>query len=116
MSVYKRGDTYWFKFKWNGQTIRESTKQGNLRVAGQIEDARKTALAKGEVGLRDRPPAPTLEKFAELEFLPFVRQQKKEKPRTIQFYEDRVARLKTFPRLWNAKLDAILAEHITAYI
>ncbi len=68
MAIYKRGDTWWFKFKWNGELIRESTKQGNQRIAGQIEATRKTALAKGEVGIRDRKPTPTLGKFAEVEF------------------------------------------------
>jgi len=63
MGVYKRGDTYWYRFNWNGERIRESTKQGNKRVVEQIEAARKTSLAKGEVGLRDRTPVPTLNEF-----------------------------------------------------
>ena len=29
MSIYKRGGIYWYKFMWNGELIRESTKQGN---------------------------------------------------------------------------------------
>ena len=45
MGVYKRGDTWWFRFNWNGETIRESTKQTNKRVAEQIEAARRTGLA-----------------------------------------------------------------------
>src|SRR5262245_52670462 len=58
MAVYKRGNVWWFKFNWNGDRIYESTKQSNKRIAEQIEAARKTQLAKGEVGIRDRPPAP----------------------------------------------------------
>jgi hypothetical protein len=27
MSIYKRGGIYWCKFMWNGELIRESTKQ-----------------------------------------------------------------------------------------
>ena len=50
MGIYKRGDLYWYRFNWNGETMRESTKTSNKRVAAQIESARKTALAKGEVG------------------------------------------------------------------
>jgi integrase len=46
MSIYKRGGTYWYKFMWNGELIRESTKQGNDRKARQIEAAHKTRLAK----------------------------------------------------------------------
>jgi integrase len=114
--VYKRGKVYWYKFIFNGELIRGSTKQANQRVAEQIEAARKTQLAKGEVGIKDRPPCPTLGEFAEKHFIPFVEKDRKNKPRTIEFYKMRVSRLKTFPRLWGAKLDAIRAEDITAYI
>jgi hypothetical protein len=94
MAVYKRGDVWWFKFSWKGESIRESTKQGNKRVAEQIESARKTQLAKGEVGIRDRKPVPTLEQFMDLDFLPFVRTTKAAKPNTVRFYENSVANLK----------------------
>ncbi len=45
MSIYKRGDTYWFKFMWNGKLVRESTKQGNDKVARTMEASRRTVLA-----------------------------------------------------------------------
>jgi integrase len=116
MAIYKRGKVYWYKFTWNGEQIRASTKQGNQRVAEQIEAARKTQLAKGEVGIKDRKPCPTLGDFAENQFIPFVEKHSKDKPRTIEFYKMRATRLRTFPRLWNARLDAILPDDITAYI
>jgi integrase len=116
MAVYKRGKVYWYKFTFNGELIRASTRQGNQRVAEQIEAARKTQLAKGEVGIKDRKPCPTLGAFAENHFIPFVEKDRKAKPRTIEFYKMRVSRLKTFPRLWGAKLDVIRAADITAYI
>ena len=56
--IYKRGNVYWYKFMWNGQLVRESTKQGNDKVARQMEAAHRTSLAKGEVGIRERKPAP----------------------------------------------------------
>lgn len=59
MAVYKPGKVWWYKFVWNGELIRESTKQGNKRTAEQMEATHKASLAKGEVGirivLRDRP-------------------------------------------------------------
>ena len=58
MAVYKRGGVWWYKFNWNGRTIRASTKVTNKRTAEQIEAARKTELAKGEVGFRDGNPSP----------------------------------------------------------
>jgi hypothetical protein len=64
MALYKRGGVWWFEFVFNGERIRESTKQGNRRTAEQIESARRTQLAKGEVGIKDRKPVPTLKDFA----------------------------------------------------
>src|SRR5215813_5931402 len=57
MSIYKRGGRYWIHFVWNGEHIQESTKQGNPRVARQIEAAKRTQLAKGEVGIKEKPKA-----------------------------------------------------------
>jgi integrase len=107
MAVYKRGRVWWYKFTWNGEPIRESTKQTNKRVAEQMEAAHRTALAKGEVGIRERKPVPTLTKFADDKFLPFVRATKAEKPRTITFCETTVANLKLFPKLAGLPLDTI---------
>ena len=63
MSVYKRGRLYWYEFVWRVERIRQPTKQTNKRVAEQMEAAHKTALAKGEVGIRDRARIPTLRQF-----------------------------------------------------
>lgn len=52
-------------FTWNGEPIRKSTKQTNKRVAEQMEAAHKTSLAKREVGIVERTPAPTLKQFSE---------------------------------------------------
>src|ERR1035438_7302997 len=49
MAIYKRGKIWWYKFNWNGEPIRESTKQSNKRTAEQMEATHKTSLAKGEV-------------------------------------------------------------------
>jgi len=59
MSIFKRGRTYWFHFWFNGEHVQRSSRQGNPRVARQIEAAERTRLAKGEVGIRDRKPIPT---------------------------------------------------------
>src|ERR1700675_4441783 len=88
MAVYKQPKSkyWWYKFVWNGEPIRETTKQTNKRIAEQMEAAHRTALAKGEVGIRERKAVPTLAQFADENFLPFVRATKAEKPRTITFY------------------------------
>src|SRR5262249_2611949 len=48
-----RGNTYWYEFVFNKERFRASTRQGNPRIARQIESAHRTSLAKGEVGLRE---------------------------------------------------------------
>src|SRR5882672_10618813 len=75
MSVFKRGRIYWYHFVFNGQHIQESTKQGNDKVARQIEAAHRTSLAKGEVGIREKKSAPTLAVFLENQIVPWARQR-----------------------------------------
>ena len=60
MSIFKRGAVYWYHFLFSGEHIQKSTKQGNPRVARQIEAAYKTSLAKGEVGIVERKKIPSL--------------------------------------------------------
>lgn len=61
MSLFKRGSVWWYEFVFESKRYRESTKQGNKRVAEQIEAAKRTQLAKREVGIDERKPVPTLD-------------------------------------------------------
>ncbi len=88
MSIYKRGDVYWYKFMWQGKLVRESTKQGNDKVARQMEAAHRTSLAKGEVGIREKKPAPALTDFLKNDFVPFVKTKHATKPGTAEYYAD----------------------------
>jgi integrase len=47
MSLYKRGGIWWFKLKFCGQTIRESTKSNSRTVARAAEHARRRELEQG---------------------------------------------------------------------
>jgi len=87
MSIYKRGKFYWYRFVFDGKLIRESTKQGNDKVARQMEAAHRTALAKGEVGIREKKPAPTLKEFLQSEFLPYAKTAHAMKPGTLRYYQ-----------------------------
>src|SRR5258707_11825402 len=107
MAVYKRGEVWWYKFTWNGEAIRESTKQTNKRVAEQIEAAHKTSLAKGEVGIRDRKRAATIREFANTDFLPFFRATFAAKANTLSYYENGAARLLDYPPIAHESLDTI---------
>ncbi len=116
MAVYKRGDVWWFKFTWNGEAIRESTKQGNKRIAEQIESARKTGLAKGEVGIRDRAPVPTFKQFAERDYLPHVQTRFADKRSTLAYCRVQAKHLIDYPPLAGANLDAITPAIISSFI
>ena len=105
MAVYKRGKVWWYKFTWNGEKIRESTKHANKRIAEQIEAAHKTSLAKGEVNIRERVKVPTLREFS-TEFEKAIETQCAEKPRTVEFYVSRV-RLLLASELADRTLDEI---------
>jgi hypothetical protein len=114
--VYKRGRVWWYKFACNGNPVRESTKQTNKRVAEQIEAARKTALAKGEVGIRDRAPVPTLREFAERDFMPFTESRFQNKPKTLEYYTSGVKNVIAFIPLGNSTMDTIAAGKIAAFV
>jgi hypothetical protein len=51
MSVYKRGDTWWYKFKFAGQAIRESAKTNSKTVAKSAERSRRRELEEGFNGI-----------------------------------------------------------------
>jgi len=118
MAVYKQKGSkrWWYKFNWNGELIRESTKQTNKRVAEQMEAAHKASLAKGEVGIRERKVVPTLSEFADKDFLPFVESRFANKPKTLEYYKTGLKRLKAFSPLAKSKLDAIAPGAITDFI
>jgi hypothetical protein len=91
MAIYKRGRIYWFNLWWRGQHIHRSTRQGNPRVARQIEAAYRTDLAKDEVGIVERKPAPGF--FAAMRnFLAWSKEQHRSTPRRIVVTSSAAAR------------------------
>src|SRR5271169_5716576 len=116
MAVYKRGQVWWYRFTWNGGPIRESTKQTNKRVAEQIESAHKTSLAKGEVGIRDRIPSPTLTEFVERDFVPYTESRFQNKPRTLEYYKNGIKNILAFTPLASCPLDTIEQGLVSGFI
>jgi integrase len=119
VSIYKRkdGTTYWYKFMWQGRMVRESTKQGNDKVARQMEAAHRTSLAKGEVGIREKKQAPTLGDFAEKQFLPWAESTFAAKLKTWAYYRNGVRQLKAYKPLASSVLDdGRLGEKVSGYI
>jgi integrase len=110
--IYKRAKTYWYKFMWQGRLVRESTKQGNDRVARQMESAHRTALAKGEVGIREKRPAPTLSEFIEKRFEPWARAtfESSSFKTWRDFYKVGIHAIKEYKPLANTRLDEVTSE------
>ena len=58
MSVYRRGETWWYKFRFAGQMIRESSKSGSKTVAKDAERVRRRELEESwnQIKRRKLPP------------------------------------------------------------
>jgi integrase len=119
MATYKRGKkgTYWYRFMWHGRLIRESTKQGNDKVARQMESAHRTSLAKGEVGLRDKKPSPTLRQFIEDRFEPWAKATfEKASPKTwFDWYRVGLRAITRYRPIADSKLDQITSETVAEF-
>lgn len=112
MSLFKRGDVYWYEFVHNGRRYRKSTGVKNHRVAGDIERAFRTALAKGEVGITKRKPIPGF-RISMSEFLNWSKQEHAAHPRTHARYKvSSVALLQYFA---DAPLDKITPEEVERF-
>jgi integrase len=94
--------------------IRRSTKQGNKRIAEQLESAHKTRLLKGEVGIIEPGRTPTVKEFAP-RFLAHVETANADKPATVAFYRHRLADLLESELISNLPMDSITGEHISTF-
>ena len=112
MGIFKRGHVYWYHFWFNGEHIQRSTKQGNPRVARQIESAYRTALAKGEVGILERKPSPMLKDFV----CQFKEAIHTVKPATLEYYAEKLRRLLEYEPMETARLEHIDEALIQEYV
>jgi integrase len=112
MSIFKRGSVYWYHFLWDGRHVQRSTKQGNPRVARQIEAAYKTALAKGEVGITERKKAPGF-KAAMKAFLDWSEREHEAHPATHRRY--RVSSIALLGHFGDEAIDRITPEAVEAF-
>jgi hypothetical protein len=58
VSLYKRGDVWWYKFRFAGQMIRESSKSESKTVAKDAERVRRRELEESwnQIKRRKLPP------------------------------------------------------------
>jgi integrase len=115
--IYKRGHVYWYKFMWHGRLVRESTKQGNDKLARNMESAHRTSLAKGEVGIRDKKPVVSLVKFIEERFEPWAKATfEKSSPKTwLDWYRVGLRAIKGYKRLADSRLNEITGEMVAEF-
>ncbi len=105
---------YWYKFMWQGTLVRESTHQGNDKVARKMESAHRTKLALGEVGIREKTVAPTLAEFMKKDFLPYTDEAFKLKPATARYYQAGSKSLQN-SSLCSLRIDEISDQHARQY-
>ena len=112
MSLFKRGDVYWYEFVYGGRRYRKSANVKNQRVAGDIERAFRTALAKGEVGIIERKPIPGF-RASMSEFLKWSEEEHAAHPRThLRYKVSSVALLRFFS---DSQLDKITPEEVERF-
>jgi len=117
MSIYKRGKIYWYKFTFNGEAIRESTRQTNQHTARDMESAHRTSLAKGEVGIRDKKHVMTLAEFCDDRFEPWAKATfGKSSPKTwLDFYRVGLRAIRNYRSLASLRLDDITSERASEF-
>jgi site-specific recombinase XerD len=99
--------SFWhYKFVLNGKRYHKSTKMKNEREALKVANAAFTALVKGEAGIAEPKPVPTLRAFRE-DFLTAVKAEKQDKLRTVQFYTYSFDSLLKYEPLAGAHLNNI---------
>jgi integrase len=109
--IYKRGKTYWYKFMWQGKLVRESSKQGNDRIARNMESAHRTSLAKGEVGIREPKVVPTLKEFCTSRVESWAKARFETAcPKNWTWYRTGIRALAGYKPIADAPLDSINGE------
>lgn len=109
MSLYKRGDVWWYKFQFNGQTICESTKSSSKTVAQDAQFARRRELEKSFNKIEKRALAPNFLKAS----TDWLGSRKKASPATLVKYNAAVAHLRK--HFGGMLVSDIAAHDVTAY-
>jgi integrase len=86
MSLFKRGEIWWYDFQLNGVRVRESSGLTQRSAAAQAEAIRRADLARGlaDTGLSN--PCSKFDEFAQKEFAVWSENQHREHPSTHERY------------------------------
>jgi integrase len=115
VSVFKRGNIYWYKFTWGGKRIQESTRQSNHRAAVTMENDAKTKLATGNAGIRIKKEAGTLTDYLKNNLLPWAEAQFTEKTKSLKWYKNECNVLLNYAPLAGARLDEISDDMLAGF-
>jgi len=114
--IYKRGDTYWVKFQFQGKMIYKSTGQTSRTKARQCEARLRSELALGNFGILAKKAMPTLMEFCEERVELWAKSTfEQASPKTWLWYKFGLDALKKSPALGNVKLDEIGPEVVAEY-
>jgi integrase len=116
VSIFKRGDVYWYKFMWQGRLIRESTKQSNDKTARKMEAAHRTRFAEGLVGIREKKRT-TLGEFIKNRFEPWAKGKFEGNPTKTWkgWYEPSIRTIQAYSSLCGRLLSDITSEHVSEF-
>ena len=89
MSVYKRGGVWWYKFRFNGQEIRDSAHTPSKTIAREAEQARRRDLEKSVNRIKRRERMPLFNQAGK----DWLEGKKSLAPRSYERYEQCVDRL-----------------------
>jgi integrase len=104
MSLYKRGQRYWYRFFVRGRLYCHSTGTGNFRAATDIENAVKTDVARGGAGILKKSPVPTIREFEKVFTAELAARCA---PSTQGFYSENYRVMLKYPKLADAVLTDI---------
>lgn len=105
---------YRVKFQFKGETIHKCTRATDAKTARSIEATLRSELAKGNWGILERKPAPTLREFLTKDFLPFTRTRFAGKAKTCEYYEYGADRLSKSD-VSSLRITEITGKHATQF-
>ena len=114
MSVFKRGDVYWYEFIFAGKRIRESTKSHSKTVAKEAEKDRRRSLERTFVGLPAEKREDRIQTVADLVTRYLGHYGLNHRAKSIAFANGRLAHVRRL--LGSTVLPDLTEDAIRAYI
>jgi integrase len=86
MSVFLRGNVWWYEFQSRGVRIRESAKTSDKEMAMSTEEARKTELTQNLSAVATQKRSPGFREFVLGKFAQWAKNEHQSKPQTFERY------------------------------